>query len=331
MKQLHLFILSCILISNLAITQIVPSNCDAHDTIVAQYIEDAQRLTLDRIFEHDYTYVDSVIIPSTYSDTVLNALVAIHNAVGIPERDTVVDMLNIHSNLMVSMNNFYLAADSTLSWMENLSNGNLNTGQPILDEIISSYDFYLDDYYVTPGYSYPRALAIFSSNENYNLKPITDTIETIPLVYYADQNAFSLDASTIYDTIYATHVEVTYNFGWGDCPSGCTANRYWKFKVYYDCSVEFVESYGAQLHPNASVSKNKKSSINIYPNPVLNEVYIEGIRDRYSYYLYDMKGVEVLKGVSSENSIDLDKLTKGIYMLSIRSNNEIITKKIIKL
>ncbi|MEX1191934.1 MAG: T9SS type A sorting domain-containing protein [Brumimicrobium sp.] len=331
MKQLYFFILFCTLISNLAITQIVPSDCDAHDSIIEQYSEDAQRLTLDRIFEHNYTYVDSVIIPSTYSDTVLNALVAIHNAVGIQERDTVVDMLDIHSNVMVSMNNFYLAADSTLSWMENLSNGNLNTGQPILDEIISDYDFYLYDYYVTPGYSYSRAMAIFVSNENFNLKPITDTIETIPFVYYADQNAFSLDASTIYDTIFPTHVELTFNYGWGDCPSGCTGNRYWKFNVYYDCSVEFVESYGGELPPNASVGTNVNSSVSIYPNPVTSKINIDGIENSFSYSFYDLKGNEVLRGHSNSNMINLNKLEKGIYIISIKVKNEIVRKKIIKL
>ncbi len=33
----------------------------------------------------------------------------------------------------------------------------------------------------------------------------------------------------INDSIYSTHVELTYSYGWGDCPSGCMWRRYWKF------------------------------------------------------------------------------------------------------
>jgi Secretion system C-terminal sorting domain len=323
------FYISILLICSLhANSQIIQSDCTAHDSIVNQYRGDAETLTLDRIFEHNYVYVDSIIIPTAYSDTVLNALLAIYNLNGVPERDTVVDILNIHARALYSLNDFYFKADSNLAWMQNLSNGNLNTGQPILDDIITTYNFSM--VYYNPSSWQPSATALFTTAENYNLRPIADTIETIVGVNYADPDMSMGDGPTIFDTIYPTHVELTYRYAWGDCPAGCLAQRLWKFNVYYDCTVEFMGSSGISLPPTASLVDNDLPSINIYPNPFTDFIKIEGITDEYSYSIYDLSGKIIRSGKENGDTIELQSLPKGSYIIALETNEGVTRMKITK-
>ena len=325
----YFYILVLLIISNFSNAQVIQSDCSAPDSIVDLYNEDAQRLTLDRIFDQNFPYVDSVIIPTSYSDTVLKALIAVYNAFGIPERDTVIDMLDIHSRTTISMNNFYLSADSLLGWMQNLSLGNLNTGQSVLDDIIATYGFTLTSYSPHPIQSF--ATAIFLSNDNYNLQPITDAIETITGVWWAESNNWGGDGSTIYSTIYPNYVELTYRYAWGDCPAGCTGERAWKFKVYYDCSVEYIGTEGSVLPPTASINIKETTPLCLYPNPFCNSISIDGVKGIYSYQILNLNGEIITEGTSSNMNIHLNELVKGSYIISIQSDNQTSRKRIIKL
>ena len=75
--------------------QIVPSVCTAPDSIVTKYKEDADRLTLRKIYRNNLSFKDSIDIPKVHSDTVLNALIAVYNATTLSERDTVTIMFDI--------------------------------------------------------------------------------------------------------------------------------------------------------------------------------------------------------------------------------------------
>ncbi len=64
-------------------------NCIAPDSIIEKYKDDADRLALRKISGLHLPYEDSIEIPKIFSDSFLNELIAVYNAVGIPERDTV--------------------------------------------------------------------------------------------------------------------------------------------------------------------------------------------------------------------------------------------------
>ena len=76
--------------------------------------------------------------------------------------------------------------------------------------------------------------------------------------------------------------------------------------------------------------------VNLYPNPTRDIINIS-INEvgNYEYHLFDMTGKELLVKTSSEiqESISLDNLSAGIYMLAIieRSKRKAITLKIDKL
>lgn len=126
----------------------VISSCYAPDSIVELYQLDADYLTVTKFYDSSYNpafapdsnsiYVPSfssdsidVTIPKHLSDSILKALVAVYNATEIPERDTVIDLFEIHTHREYDLNRFSIP--SLL-----LQNG-LPSGDSVLDSLALVY------------------------------------------------------------------------------------------------------------------------------------------------------------------------------------------------
>ena len=159
MKKLILFTL-LFLFYQTGNTQIVASSCYAPDSIVELYQLDADYLTVTKFYDLSYPeddennfgwpfpafapdsnsiYVPSfssdsidVTIPKHLSDSILKALIAVYNATEIPERDSVVDLFDIHNVPLFSFTSFDLFEPS-------LENG-LPTGDVIVDSLANLYN-----------------------------------------------------------------------------------------------------------------------------------------------------------------------------------------------
>ena len=66
------------------------------------------------------------------------------------------------------------------------------------------------------------------------------------------------------------------------------------------------------------------SEISIYPNPVKDNIYVNGEFDKIK--LYDVFGKLVFEG--NDKVINTKNLSSGIYIINLNSNNNIITKKV---
>lgn len=66
------------------------------------------------------------------------------------------------------------------------------------------------------------------------------------------------------------------------------------------------------------------SEISIYPNPVNDNIYVNGEFDKIK--LYDVFGKLVFEG--NDKVINTKNLSNGIYIINLNSNNNIITKKV---
>ena len=327
MKQIA-FLLLVLSISFSGFAQIVPSLCITSDSIKALYKNDADRLALRRIYTENLSFTDSVEIPQQQSDTILNALIAVYNAFSLPARDTVIEQLYIHTFPYPRMDEIFLQADSTLFWMDSLQSGDLTTGQPTIDELISFYEFSNVTYNAT-AWSI-NDMVVFHSDSNYNLQPFVDSLNLIPGMSGASANDFIGDGNDITATIFLDHVELIYNYGWGDCIAGCINNRYWKFKVYYDCSVEYVESWGSLIY-YFDLKDPDISETPVYPNPFIDHLILPELFDAFSYEIYNAAGEKVLSGGSIENKISgLSNLSEGNYLLVITTSDQIYTSQILK-
>ncbi|MGB3078542.1 MAG: hypothetical protein WBB31_05640, partial [Saprospiraceae bacterium] len=209
-------------------------NCIAPDSIIEKYKDDADRLALRKIVRRHLTYEDSVEIPKIISDSFLNELLAVYNAVGIPERDTVINLFNIHTFPDMIMRTVVVAADSNLNWMQQLHNGVIPTGYHTLDSIIAKYDLTIDEYNTWSNWFSWHAV-YFKSQVNYNIPALATAFETLPDVYFSEPTNFAGDGDDISDELVFIVGEnfghnLFYSVGWGDCLSGCIARRAWWFK-----------------------------------------------------------------------------------------------------
>jgi len=92
--------------------------------------------------------------------------------------------------------------------------------------------------------------------------------------------------------------------------------------VYYGMSVRLVKN------TNLSTNDFIKSKVNIYPNPVQNEIHIETGEVVNSVEVFDLLGKQILN--SKDKNIDVSGLQSGIYLLKINTNQGSLTEKIIK-
>lgn len=317
--------------------QIVTSSCSAPDSIISIYNDDADRLALRKIHRNNLIYIDSVNIPQTHSDTILDALIAVYNAATLSERDTVTSIFEIHSFPDYVMNKFSIAADSSLYWMKELKNGNLTTGNSTIDSAITKYGLRIVLYQVSPASS--THTVSFNSKDNYNLLALTKTLDTISGVQYVEPDGFFGDGNNILDSVYNDHVELIYSIGWGDCPSGCTGEHLWKFNVYFDCSVEFVESYGNPLnegagapYPKTGILTNKTTDLSVYPNPTTDNLNIAfPTPQKRQLNIYNINGALV----HSDNlfnqlyQLTINTYPKGIYLLEIVEQDNVYREKLV--
>lgn len=71
-----------------------------------------------------------------------------------------------------------------------------------------------------------------------------------------------------------------------------------------------------------AVDSSDKEAIAIYPNPVKNQLYIAGIRNIQSFEIYSIEGKLIKAGrYSSDQTIDVNMLPKGVYLLKIDNQN----------
>ncbi|MBT7826703.1 MAG: T9SS type A sorting domain-containing protein [Bacteroidetes bacterium] len=77
---------------------------------------------------------------------------------------------------------------------------------------------------------------------------------------------------------------------------------------------------------------NNEKSIQLYPNPVRSKLYI--IQEKYAVVdyirIFDINNKLILERSGSYEQIDISHFPSGLYMLSCKLHDQIITKKIIK-
>ncbi len=81
-----------------------------------------------------------------------------------------------------------------------------------------------------------------------------------------------------------------------------------------------------------SIKENLKDSFAIYPNPVKDVLNItsKNVLKNSKYSIVNAAGVNVQKGMISNNRIDVNNLTVGVYVLSFELDGKTVTQKFIK-
>lgn len=80
------------------------------------------------------------------------------------------------------------------------------------------------------------------------------------------------------------------------------------------------------LSETLSIDSNETlfNDIKLFPNPSTDFIQIKGFSENERYSIYNMLGVEVMKGICIENKmINIQELAKGMYFLKVNNNQNI--------
>jgi CubicO group peptidase (beta-lactamase class C family) len=101
---------------------------------------------------------------------------------------------------------------------------------------------------------------------------------------------------------------------------------------YGDVAITYGDDmwkYLKKVFPLTSIHELNNEDINVYPNPFLNEIHMEGNLDgKLNWELMNAVGEIVQKGIGTEIK-NLD-LSSGIYYLRMTKNNQTLVKKLMK-
>ncbi len=89
-------------------------------------------------------------------------------------------------------------------------------------------------------------------------------------------------------------------------------------------------SYNFILGTLLSTSENSKETPQIYPNPAIDFLHINKVYAKAKYAIYSADGKLVSKGNLSENKVNVSKLEKGVYLITIEDNGKTSQSKFIK-
>lgn len=90
-----------------------------------------------------------------------------------------------------------------------------------------------------------------------------------------------------------------------------------------------INNYLATLSNN-DFSINSDNNIKVFPNPSSSIFKIVSDTNIDKITIFDTLGKEILTQTQNNNEINIEKLSKGIYLIEITSENEKIYKKLIK-
>lgn len=88
--------------------------------------------------------------------------------------------------------------------------------------------------------------------------------------------------------------------------------------------------YADNIRSFNSISEENKSNIKIYPNPAKTEIFLDlnNLKENFKVNLYNINS-QIIKTFDNCKNINIENISKGLYIIEIISENIVITEKII--
>lgn len=104
-----------------------------------------------------------------------------------------------------------------------------------------------------------------------------------------------------------------------------------KFAYAGGMSVTKYFSYTVGQNCGSSIENETLGSVRLYPNPVIDLLYVFAPADVLKVSIYDLQGKRLFdETTNSGESIDLSNLQSGVYIVKVLANETTTTKRIIK-
>ena len=189
-------------------------------------------------------------------------------------------------------------------------------------------------------YIFPEGTQILGNGFLLIVKDQTDFVQAFPDVPYIGELGFGLggsDAVRLYDTNGALQDEVYYESSapWPSCADATGHSLELISPELNNAMAENWDCLNLQGSPNAvndsfmSSEDFNAESIVVYPNPVRNTLFIDGINHKFDIEICSIMGQKILTQ-SATNQLDISDLSSGIYLLKIKTGQTTVVKKIVK-
>jgi hypothetical protein len=319
--------------------QPVQSFCSGPTSLQNLYNEDAWYIAHDVQSLSDSIYMTKTLdIPVDVKNKVLDCLLAVYNA-DLPARDTVIQKFDIHALKQIDLQQIELYLDTSHAWthkiLENMPGA---TGNIYMDSLANRYGFQVEFVQIFPAWVQGfDALVRIKTSEYVNTEYLAEVLGSLQGIPFSNAVTYGNDSDRIFFKERDTFSEITYRHGWDDCPAGCINSRDWLFRVYEDCSVEFVASYGDLLLPINDLPEVTFTT-KIFPNPATDQINIEmkDLKgDMVQLQLLNVDGSQleyyILPSFNGEitKKLDISDLKSGVYSLTLTNENQVFSQKFV--
>ncbi len=203
----------------------------------AAYREDAARLALRDLLSRGYAEIE---IPRDTIQPYYDALVLVHNATGLPARDSVTDVYRIHTFPQPATRSLYMIVGGDQEWAQRLVRDSAPTGDAVVDQLLRDYALSFD--HVHP-LSTGELLIVLRSALALNVAALAPKFSDAPGVHSSQPNGAFGDGNDI-RAARGDGILLDYSVGYGDCPAGCISRRFYHFAVHADGTVEYLGASG---------------------------------------------------------------------------------------
>jgi hypothetical protein len=260
-----LLLLAFIVTCSLTQAQTYSSSCIPSDSMEIIYRNDACWLANRRTYETNSPYADSITIYEPVVDSIKKALYAFHNMQGAAVMDTLKAIFS-HSDFIPGSDSTHITFsgingeyglktitvtinDNTVWGAQWLLGNYTATDNDTVDYLMNRYQLQvtLNEY---QGYGDSTSY-IIRSPLAINTRALVKQFQNITGVAYAYIINAIGSGNNIKAEFSGDNIQLAFQYGCGDCPSGCNLGRNWKFTLNTetDCSVEYVsvENWGSHI------------------------------------------------------------------------------------
>lgn len=330
-----IFLLSCL---PFASWSQIPSDCTIPDVLREAYDRDVKGMAIKRMQAQNSPDNALIEIPAAVQDSILEGMAAIFNLSNeLPEADSVFNRYCVHDNFgSPALLGFIVGVDTNSPIAQAWAQGSTLTGNAILDNLLTTYNFTLQNY-ISFG------AGVLYTDQYLNLFALADSITaSVPGVSYAEPDYIIGNAGRIdYSTDELGNRLFEFRYEWNDCFDGCDNFYSWFFTVTPDCSVTFTGTdeggfFGIEALPaptDCQLTTGVKElglfpDFRLFPNPTNNTLHWQAAPEHGFWQIHNAQGQLVQRGQWSSKAVEVAHWPAGLYYLSgYSASGEKVLKK----
>lgn len=129
-----------------------------------------------------------------------------------------------------------LQPKSNSPFLDTWKDSMVSTGVTEIDELLVDNQFYIEQIF---EWSDDEFIFVARRDDGINNFRLSKLLQNTGYFNYVEMNGHIGDGDDIYVKFKEGFLEVTYIYGYGDCPSGCTFADFYTFRVYQDGRVTY--------------------------------------------------------------------------------------------